>query len=227
MSVTFDAFCSLYGWADSVSVAESIEPLAKRRGSGFRLVLFSGPGLLLLLLGGLFGSYWAYRRRDSDKARELQSRLKSGWATTLDRITSGFNSPPPRPGPGIPPLDSRPAGTRGRPQAGSRLHTQAADPTTPAHVLGEIAGNHPDLRPVVANNPASGPGLLSWLRSLRDPAIDAALERRSQPDSTRRAARFNPPPGWPIPHSGWTPTPDWKPDPSWPQAPPGWQFWVA
>ncbi|MFT4295346.1 MAG: hypothetical protein QM582_08030 [Micropruina sp.] len=38
--------------------------------------------------------------------------------------------------------------------------------------------------------------------------------------------RFNPPPGWPAPPSGWQPSADWRPDPSWPPAPPGWAFWV-
>jgi len=37
---------------------------------------------------------------------------------------------------------------------------------------------------------------------------------------------YNPPPGWPAPPTGWTPTPGWQPDPSWPPAPPGWQFWT-
>ncbi len=40
------------------------------------------------------------------------------------------------------------------------------------------------------------------------------------------AARFNPPPGWPVPPPGWTPPDGWQPDPTWPPAPPGWQFWV-
>jgi Septum formation/Domain of unknown function (DUF4190) len=38
--------------------------------------------------------------------------------------------------------------------------------------------------------------------------------------------RYNPPPGWPPPPSGFTPKPGWQPDPSWPPAPPGWQLWV-
>lgn len=41
-----------------------------------------------------------------------------------------------------------------------------------------------------------------------------------------RTPRFNPPPNWPPPPPGWTPTPDWKPDASWPAAPPGWDFWI-
>ncbi|MET0423086.1 MAG: hypothetical protein ABW046_04390 [Actinoplanes sp.] len=38
--------------------------------------------------------------------------------------------------------------------------------------------------------------------------------------------RFNTPPGWPFPPSGWTPPDGWQPDPSWPEAPPDWQWWV-
>lgn len=40
------------------------------------------------------------------------------------------------------------------------------------------------------------------------------------------ALRFNPPPGWPAPHPGWTPPAGWQPDPAWPPVPPGWNFWV-
>lgn len=38
--------------------------------------------------------------------------------------------------------------------------------------------------------------------------------------------RFNPPPGWPQPPTGWTPPPDWKADPTWPPLPHGWQLWL-
>ena len=38
--------------------------------------------------------------------------------------------------------------------------------------------------------------------------------------------RYNPPPNWPKPPDGWTPSTEWSPDPSWPQPPPGWQLWV-
>jgi hypothetical protein len=39
------------------------------------------------------------------------------------------------------------------------------------------------------------------------------------------AARFNPPPNWPISRQ-FTPAPGWQPDPGWGPAPPGWQFWI-
>lgn len=38
--------------------------------------------------------------------------------------------------------------------------------------------------------------------------------------------RFNPPPGWPAPPSGWQPPAGWTPDPSWPHPPEGWELWV-
>ncbi|SNQ48183.1 membrane hypothetical protein [Frankia canadensis] len=40
------------------------------------------------------------------------------------------------------------------------------------------------------------------------------------------AFRFNPPPGWPVPHAGWTPPQGWQPDPGWPSPPAHWNFWV-
>lgn len=38
--------------------------------------------------------------------------------------------------------------------------------------------------------------------------------------------RFNPPPGWSVPHPGWAPPQGWTPPPHWPPAPEGWQFWI-
>ena len=55
---------------------------------------------------------------------------------------------------------------------------QAADPSTPAALLGEIATHRPDLRAAVASNPTAYPELLDWLRSFGDPAVDAALAAR-------------------------------------------------
>jgi hypothetical protein len=55
----------------------------------------------------------------------------------------------------------------------------AADPTTPATVLGELAGSHPELRAAIAANPAAYPDLLNWLGQLGDPQVDAALRARA------------------------------------------------
>lgn len=38
--------------------------------------------------------------------------------------------------------------------------------------------------------------------------------------------KFNPPPNWPQPPSGWTPPRGWNPDPSWPAPPDGWHLWL-
>lgn len=56
---------------------------------------------------------------------------------------------------------------------------QAADPATPLQVLADLAAHRPDLRAAVAANPAAYPGLLEWLGTLDDPAIDSALRARA------------------------------------------------
>jgi len=40
------------------------------------------------------------------------------------------------------------------------------------------------------------------------------------------AAKFNPPPGWPLPY-GFEPPPGWEPDPTWPPPPPNWPLWMG
>ncbi|MGJ9373571.1 hypothetical protein [Nesterenkonia sp. CF4.4] len=56
---------------------------------------------------------------------------------------------------------------------------RAADPNTPQVQLQMLAGDHPELRPLIAQNPNTYPALLQWLSELGDPAVDAALARRS------------------------------------------------
>lgn len=65
------------------------------------------------------------------------------------------------------------------PPASSREHA-ATDPGTPAAVLFDIASNSPELRPLVAANPATYDDLLEWLGKLGDPEVDAALTRRAE-----------------------------------------------
>src|SRR5665648_743622 len=55
---------------------------------------------------------------------------------------------------------------------------QASDPQTPGQVLADIAALRPDLRGAVASNPSTYPGLLEWLGSLGEPAVDAAIAAR-------------------------------------------------
>jgi hypothetical protein len=91
---------------------------------------------------------------------------------------------------------------------------QAADPSTPAEVLAEIAGSRPDLHPYLAANPATYPALLEWLGKLGDPDVDAALEARAQAaaaplaDGQGRAAGEPAPPQEAAPGSGATPARD-------------------
>ncbi|HWJ83811.1 MAG TPA: hypothetical protein VNR62_00190, partial [Cellulomonas sp.] len=68
--------------------------------------------------------------------------------------------------------------------------TIAAHPQAPATALARIVSQRPDLRAIVAANPAVQPALLEWLAALHDPAVDAALASRS-------AQR--------VPVSSWTP----------------------
>jgi len=59
------------------------------------------------------------------------------------------------------------------------VRAAASDPNTPLAELADLAYDHPELRPAIAENPSTYPGLLSWLQQLDDPAIAAAIERRS------------------------------------------------
>lgn len=60
----------------------------------------------------------------------------------------------------------------------------ARDPRTPAQLLEAIAAARPDLRANVALNPATYPALLTWLASLDDPVVNAALAARQPPPVT-------------------------------------------
>lgn len=53
----------------------------------------------------------------------------------------------------------------------------AANPKSPPELLQQLA-YHKELRPVLAENPATYDGLLQWLAGLNDPAVNAALARR-------------------------------------------------
>ena len=37
--------------------------------------------------------------------------------------------------------------------------------------------------------------------------------------------QWHPPPGWPTPPQGWSPSPGWRPDSSWPKPPDDWEWW--
>ena len=54
----------------------------------------------------------------------------------------------------------------------------ATDPTTSPATLAELAASAPEARRYIARHPAAYPGLLEWLGSLGDPAVDQALRER-------------------------------------------------
>lgn len=77
--------------------------------------------------------------------------------------------------------------------------------------------------------PAPGPRPIQQPQQpprLARPTIAPTVSPLSTPrNGAAVGGRFNVPPGWPLPATGWTPPPGWVPDPSWPPAPAGWQFW--
>ena len=74
---------------------------------------------------------------------------------------------------------------------------QASDPATPGQVLADIAALRPDLRAAVAANPSAYPGLLEWLGSLGEPAVDAAIAARG-PAAAAPQPQYQPPPAGPA-----------------------------
>ena len=68
----------------------------------------------------------------------------------------------------------------------------AASPTTPAAELARIAASRPDLHPALAVNPATYPDLVDWLRTSPDPAVQAALARRTTPPAQPEPAQAEP-----------------------------------
>ena len=68
----------------------------------------------------------------------------------------------------------------------------ASSPTTPAAELARIAASRPDLHPALAANPATYPDLVDWLRTSPDPAVQAALARRTTPPAQPEPAQAEP-----------------------------------
>lgn len=57
------------------------------------------------------------------------------------------------------------------------LKKKASDPATPAVELQQLATN-PELRPLIAKNPAAYTGLLDWMAAKNEPPVTAALRER-------------------------------------------------
>ncbi|MBD1541881.1 zinc ribbon domain-containing protein [Arthrobacter sp. IA7] len=60
------------------------------------------------------------------------------------------------------------------------LAREASDPATAPERLYELAAQHPNLRALIAGNPATYPSLLDWLAELQDPEIMKALSLRGR-----------------------------------------------
>lgn len=101
-------------------------------------------------------------------------------------------SPPSQSVPPVPPPPSNP-GAAGSDADADRL--AASSPTTPAAELARIAASRPDLHPALAVNPATYPDLVDWLRTSPDPAVQAALARRTTAPApaTKTKRRTGPP----------------------------------
>lgn len=67
------------------------------------------------------------------------------------------------------------------------MQRQAADPHTPLSTLQSIAQDYPTLRPVLALNPSTYPGLLEWLRDLDEPEVNQALAERARREAASEA----------------------------------------
>ena len=67
------------------------------------------------------------------------------------------------------------------------MQRQAADPHTPLSTLQSIAQDYPALRPVLALNPSTYPGLLEWLRDLDEPEVNRALAKRARREAASEA----------------------------------------
>ena len=65
---------------------------------------------------------------------------------------------------------------------------EAADPTTSAERLADLARDAPETRTIIAHHPLAYDGLLLWLGELRSPEVDAALASRGEALALRAAA---------------------------------------
>lgn len=70
--------------------------------------------------------------------------------------------------------------------SGPPSSARASDPLTPLDELGELADQSPEVRHLIAANPAAYPDLLDWLALRGDPAINAALAARGHHGTANR-----------------------------------------
>ncbi|WP_324649265.1 hypothetical protein [Georgenia sp. H159] len=77
---------------------------------------------------------------------------------------------------------------------------QATNPATAPDVLARLAAARPELRPLVAANPAAPRPVVEWLATLGDHGVDAALARRrpAPPTAGQQPVGYPPPVGSPV-----------------------------
>jgi hypothetical protein len=213
MSTALDTLLAVSGWTAHPDLPQSVEIVARGGRGGGRsshFFFFGGGGSAILAVPiFLIAAFGGYLMRNPDKARGLKERVRGAWGAS----TAGLNSPRP-------------------PRAPSNYYLApppTSAPAPPAWITGGAPiGQRPTGAPAASSNPpATNPPTIAVRHPAPAPAVVAPTQPATAPaTATRRGMRFNSPPQWPVPASGWTPTPDWAPDDSWPPAPPGWQFWV-
>ena len=127
---------------------------------------------------------------------------------------SSQRDPSSQPGSPAQPSPADPSAPGAAGSGGDADRLAASSPSTPAAELARIAAARPDLHPALAANPATYPDLVDWLRTSPDPAVQAALARRTtaqpepaqaeqaQAEATARATNAptnQPPAGAPAP----------------------------
>ena len=92
---------------------------------------------------------------------------------------SSQRDPSSQPGSPAQPSPADPSAPGAAGSGGDADRLAASSPSTPAAELARIAAARPDLHPALATNPATYPDLVDWLRTSPDPAVQAALARRT------------------------------------------------
>jgi hypothetical protein len=226
MSMTLDTILNLHGWAAHPDLSQTVDILARRGrggGGGHSTHFFffgGGAGSAILAVPiAIMALFGGYLMRNPDKARGLKERLKGAWGAAasgldarIDPTASSRGSAPPYPPPYPPTASPDQQGPTVVPPNlsatnGRDFGSAAGQP----RIVGQLGSPPESAR---SFPPPQRAGLTAGMRAQQPAAAPGAV------------MRFNPPPNWPVPSSGWTPAPDWKPDPAWPAAPPGWQFWV-
>ncbi len=74
----------------------------------------------------------------------------------------------------------------------NELQREATDPKTSPLRLQELAEQYTALRPLIALNPSTYPGLVQWLEGLDDPAVKVALSQRRAAQASSSGGNVQP-----------------------------------